>query len=58
MLYNYKWNDKKIIKLLEEIDQYEIMETCIWILVNYSKELPLLQQSFDLILKNLNDLNF
>ena len=49
---------KKIIKLFEEIDQYEIMETCIWILANYSKELPLLQQSFDLILKNLGDLNF
>ena len=49
---------KKIIKLFEEIDQYEIMETCIWILANYSKELPLLQQSFDLIMKNLGDLNF
>jgi len=49
---------KKIIKLFEEIDQYEIMETCIWILANYSKEIPLLQQSFDLILKNLGDLNF
>ena len=49
---------KKIIKSFEEIDQYEIMETCIWILANYSKEIPLLQQSFDLILKNLGDLNF
>ena len=49
---------KKIIKLFEEIDQYEIMETCIWILANYSKDVPLLQQSFDLILKNLGDLNF
>jgi len=49
---------KKIIKLFEEIDQSEIMETCIWILANYSKELPLLQQSFDLIMKNLGDLNF
>ena len=49
---------KKIIKLFEEIGQYEIMETCIWILANYSKDVPLLQQSFDLILKNLGDLNF
>ena len=49
---------KKIIKLFEEIDQYEIMETCIWILANHIKELPLLQQSFDLIMKNLGDLNF
>ena len=49
---------KKIIRLFEEIDQYEIMETCIWILANYSKDVPLLQQSFDLILKNLGDLNF
>ena len=49
---------KKIIKLFEEIDQYEIMETCIWILANYIKDLPLLQQSFDLIMKNLGDLNF
>ena len=49
---------KKIIKLFEEIDQYEIMETCVWILANYSSEIPLLQQSFDLIMKNLGDLNF
>ena len=49
---------KKIIKLFEEIDQYEIMETCIWIMANYIKDLPLLQQSFDLIMKNLGDLNF
>ena len=34
------------------------METCVWILANYSHELPLLQQSFDLIMKNLGDLNF
>ena len=46
------------IKLFEEIDQYEIMETCIWIMANYINELPLLQQSFDLIMKNLGDLNF
>jgi hypothetical protein len=34
------------------------METCVWILANYSSEIPLLQQSFDLIMKNLGDLNF
>ena len=45
----------KIIKMFEEIDQYEIMETCIWILANYSGELPLLKQTFDLIMKNLGD---
>ena len=48
----------KIIKMFEEIDQYEIMETCIWILANYSNELPLLKQTFDLIMKNLGDLDF
>ena len=48
----------KIIKLFEEIDQYEIMETCIWILANYSKELSLLKETFDLIMKNLGDLDF
>ena len=48
----------KIIKMFEEIDQYEIMETCIWILANYSGELPLLKQTFDLIMKNLGDLDF
>ena len=48
----------KIIKLFEEIDQYEIMETCIWILANYSTELSLLKQTFDLIMKNLGDLDF
>ena len=29
----------KIIKMFEEIEQYEIMETSIWILANYSNEL-------------------
>lgn len=48
----------KIIKMFEEIDQYEIMETCIWILANYSSELALLKQTFDLIMKNLGDLDF
>ena len=48
----------KIIKMFEEIDQYEIMETCIWILANYSSELILLKQTFDLIMKNLGDLDF
>lgn len=48
----------KIIKMFEEIDQYEIMETCIWILANYSSELTLLKQTFDLIMKNLGDLDF
>ena len=48
----------KIIKMFEEIDQYEIMETCIWILANYSSELSLLKQTFDLIMKNLGDLDF
>ena len=48
----------KIIKLFEEIDQYEIMETCIWSLANYSNELPLLKQTFDLVMKNLGDLDF
>ena len=48
----------KIIKIFEEIEQYEIMETCIWILANYSNELPLLKQTFDLIMKNLGDLDF
>ena len=48
----------KIIKIFEEIDQYEIMETCIWILANYSSELALLKQTFDLIMKNLGDLDF
>ena len=48
----------KIIKLFEEIEQYEIMETCIWILANYSTELPLLKETFDLIMKNLGDLDF
>ena len=48
----------KIIKIFEEIEQYEIMETCIWILANYSNELNLLKQTFDLIMKNLGDLDF
>ena len=48
----------KIIKLFEEIDQYEIMETCIWSLANYSNELTLLKQTFDLVMKNLGDLDF
>ena len=48
----------KILKMFEEIDQYEIMETCIWILANYSTELSLLKQTFDLIMKNLGDLDF
>ena len=34
------------------------METCIWILANYSSELILLKQTFDLIMKNLGDLDF
>ena len=48
----------KIIKLFEEINQYEIMETYICILSNYRKELSLLKQTFDLIMKNLGDLDF
>ena len=48
----------KIIKVFEEIDQYEIMETCIWILANYSTELNVLKNTFDLIMKNLGDLDF
>ena len=48
----------KIIKLFEEIDQYEIRETYIWILANYSWELPVLNQTFDLIKKNVGDLDF
>ena len=67
-LYNKKDDEKcqniikemlnKIIKLFEEIDQYEIMETCIWILANYCNEISLLKQTFDLIMKNLGDLDF
>ena len=48
----------KIIKIFEEIEQYEIMEASIWILSNYANELTLLKQAFDLIMKNLGDLDF
>ena len=48
----------KILKMFEEIDQYEIMETCIWILANYLTELSSLKETFDLIMKNLGDLDF
>jgi hypothetical protein len=49
---------KRILKMFEEIDQYEIMETCIWILANYITELSSLKETFDLIMKNLGDLDF
>ena len=34
------------------------MEASIWILSNYANELTLLKQAFDLIMKNLGDLDF
>jgi coatomer subunit beta len=48
----------KIIKSFEEIDDYDIMQNCIWILSYYSNDLEMLKKVFDLIMKNLGDLNF
>ena len=48
----------KIIKSFEDIDSYEIMQTCIWILSNYSNDFTTLKTVFDLIMKNLGDLEF
>jgi len=49
---------KKIIHSFEDIDTYEIMQICIWVLSNYSNDLETLKNVFDLIMKNLGDLNF
>ena len=48
----------KIIKSFEEIDDCDIMQNCIWILSYYSNDLEMLKKVFDLIMKNLGDLNF
>ena len=48
----------KIIHSFEDIDTYEIMQICIWVLSNYSNDLESLKNVFDLIMKNLGDLNF
>ena len=48
----------KIIHSFEDIDTYEIMQICIWVLSNYSNDLETLKNVFDLIMKNLGDLNF
>ena len=48
----------KIIQSFEDIDTYEIMQICIWVLSNYSNDLETLKKVFDLIMKNLGDLNF
>ena len=48
----------KIIRSFEDIDSYEIMQTCIWALSYYSSDFSTLKTVFDLIMKNLGDLEF
>ncbi|MCQ2819541.1 MAG: hypothetical protein MJ252_19940 [archaeon] len=49
---------KKLIKNFEDIDNYEIMQMILWILSYYTKDFPTLKNIFDLIMKNLGDLDF
>lgn len=49
---------KKIINSFEEIDSHEIMQSCLWILSYYSNDASTIKSVFDLIMKNLGDLDF
>ena len=48
----------KLIKNFEDIDNYEIMQVVLWILSYYSKDFNILKNVFELIMKNLGDLDF
>ncbi len=47
----------KIINSFEDITSSEIMQTCIWILAEYSSEIKTIKKAFDLIMKNIGDLS-
>jgi len=48
----------KIISCFEDISSSEILQTCIWILAEYSvTEIKTIKKIFDLIMKNMGDLN-
>ena len=48
---------QKCLSLFEEINQYEIMHSVIFILSHYSTELDELTNVFDAVMKNIGDLN-
>jgi hypothetical protein len=47
----------KIIQNLEDINSADVLQTCIWILAEYTKDLKTIKRVFDLIMKNMGDLN-
>jgi len=47
----------KIMINFDDINSHEILQTCIWILSEYTNDLTNLKKVFDLIMKNIGDLN-
>lgn len=47
----------KIIINFEDINSAEILQSCLWILAEYSADLKTIKKVFDLIMKNIGDLN-
>jgi len=47
----------KIINNFEDINCVEIIQSCLWILAEYSTDLKTIKRVFDLIMKNIGDLN-
>lgn len=48
---------QKIIQNFEEISSAEILQSSIWILADHVKDLKTIKKVFDLIMKNMGDLN-
>lgn len=48
---------QRIIGSFEDINSSEILQACIWILAEYTKDLNLFKKIFDVIMKNMGDLN-
>jgi hypothetical protein len=47
----------KIIQCFEDINSAEILQACIWILAEHTNDLKIIKKVFDLIMKNMGDLN-
>jgi hypothetical protein len=59
LFFIYQENDfsVKIIQCFEDINSAEILQACIWILAEYTNDLKTIKKVFDLIMKNMGDLN-
>lgn len=47
----------KILNNFEDINNVEILQSCIWIIAEYANDVKTIKKAFDLIMKNMGDLN-